>query len=346
MNNIIKVAIIGGTGYTGLELLRILSQHPNVKIELITSEPDHVGKTLSDIHPYLHGIANFKLFSINEIKSRDIDVAFLALPHGISMKFVKEFGFNKFNIIDLSGDFRITEKEYNKWYQNNHICPDYIDEAVYGMPELFFNDIKEAKLISNPGCYPTSAILPLAPLFKAKLLDPSTIIIDSKSGVTGAGVKAKQSTHFPGVNENFLAYSIFSHRHTPEINQVLSYKSKSTVNVLFTPHLLPLNRGILSTIYAKPIHRINKNKVYEILKSYYSIHPFVNIVDKLPGVKDVCGSNYCNIYADVDEDKKIIVLVSVIDNLIKGASGQAVQNMNIMFGYDQVTGLKALPLVP
>ena len=248
--------------------MRILSQHPDVEIEIITSEPDHVGKKISDIHPYLQGIADFKLFSTDEVKKRNIDVAFLALPHGISMQFVKNYGLNKFRVIDLSGDFRITEKEYNKWYQNHHICPDYIDEAVYGLPELFYKDIKDAKLLANPGCYPTSCILPLAPLLKAKLLDISCIIIDSKSGVSGAGVKAKESTHFPLVNENFSAYGIFSHRHTPEINQVLSYKSKSTINVIFTPHVIPLNRGILTTIYVKPNQRMNRNKVYEILRSY------------------------------------------------------------------------------
>ncbi|MFC2138067.1 N-acetyl-gamma-glutamyl-phosphate reductase [Bacteroidota bacterium] len=342
----IKAAIIGGTGYTGLELLRILSQHPKVEIGLITSEPDHVGKKLTDIHPYLHGIIDYDIYSTDEVKNRKIDVAFLALPHGISMHFVKGFGLKNFKIIDLSGDFRITEKEYNKWYQDNHVCPEYIDEAIYGLPELFFNDIKEAQLIANPGCYPTASILPLIPLLKGKLVDPTTIIIDSKSGVSGAGVKAKESTHFPGVNENFSAYGIFSHRHTPEINQILSYKSKSTLDVVFTPHLIPLNRGILTTIYVKPNHRISQQKVNETLEAYYSQHPFVNIVNKLPGVKDVRGSNYCNIYADADENRKMIILVSVIDNLIKGASGQAVQNMNIMFDLDQETGLKALPFFP
>ncbi|MBN2521068.1 MAG: N-acetyl-gamma-glutamyl-phosphate reductase [Bacteroidales bacterium] len=341
----VKVAIVGATGYTGLELIRILSHHPEVQIELITSE-SHSGKNLSDIHTHLFSIADYKLGSMNDIAGINIDVAFLALPHGISMQFVKDHGLSNYKIIDLSGDFRLSENDYNKWYNAIHICPEYLKNTVFGLPELYYDRIIKARLIANPGCYPTSAILPLSPFIKDKRINKDTIIIDSKSGVSGAGAKVKDSTHFPTVNENFSAYNLFTHRHTPEINYILNNLAEQSINVTFTPHLLPVNRGILSTIYLKMNQFIDRDEIYKILHDFYNDKPFVTIVNHLPGIKDVRGSNYCNIYANVDKERKMLILVAVIDNLVKGASGQAVQNMNIMFGIEQTTGLKNLPLIP
>ncbi|MBN2518906.1 MAG: N-acetyl-gamma-glutamyl-phosphate reductase [Bacteroidales bacterium] len=342
----IKVGIIGATGYTGLELVRILSSHPNVSIEIITSE-SYKGKKFSDIHNHFKGLLDYKLYSIDNLLDFNIDIAFLALPHGVSMEFVKKFGLDKFGIIDLSGDFRLQNSQiYYNWYKQEHICPEYLSKAVYGLPELFFDNIKNARLIANPGCYPTSCILPLIPLLKEKIIDMRTIIIDSKSGVTGAGAKVKESTHFPTVNDNFSAYGLLNHRHTPEIEQYLSLIANSDIEISFTPHLLPVNRGILSTIYVKPSKKTNQQNIIRILEDYYSKKPFVNIVNSIPSVKDVRGSNYCNIFATFDNRTNLIILISVIDNLVKGASGQAAQNMNIMFDLEESTGLSNLPIVP
>ena len=342
----IRAGIIGATGYTGLELVRLLHTHPRVKIEVITSE-SHAGNDFSTIHSHLSGLADYKLSSLNDINKYNPDVVFLALPHGVSMETVKKLGIEKFKIIDLSADFRLKNPDtYAQWYNHSHSCPEYLKEAVYGLPELFYDDIKNAWLIANPGCYPTSSILPLAPLLKKKIIEPGSIIIDSKSGVTGAGAKAKETTHFPTVNDNFSAYGLLTHRHTPEINSILNEFSDKPFEITFTPHLLPVNRGILSTIYAKTSKKSNQQEITEILQDYYQNKPFVNICNTPPSIKDVRGSNYCNIFATVNEKTNQLILVSVIDNLIKGASGQAIQNMNIMFGFDESTGLKALPLAP
>lgn len=341
----LKVGIVGATGYTGLELVRILSAHPRVSIEVITSE-SYAGKNLSDIHTHLKGICDYPLLAIKDIPKYNLDVVFLALPHGVSMNFVKDKFDKSFKIIDLSGDFRLTHAQYKKWYGIEHCCPEFIDEAVYGLPELNADQIKKAGLVANPGCYPTSSILPLAPLLKYKLLNSDSIIVDSKSGVTGTGAKAKNNTHFPVVNDNFTAYGVFSHRHNPEIEKVISNFTSENVRIIFTPHLLPVNRGILSTIYARPAIQLSQKQLKDELISFYNNKPFVTIVDKLPSINDVRGSNYCNIFVNIDEEKNMVIMVSVIDNLVKGASGQAVQNMNIMFDCDERTGLNIVPLMP
>lgn len=341
-----KVGIVGATGYTGSELVRLLTYHPDVTIEIITSE-SHKGKKISDIHPNLYDISDLRLSSVKEIDEKELDLVFLALPHGVSMDFVKEHGIDKFITIDLSGDFRFSSRGvYEEWYGKNHIASEYFEHAVFGLPELFRNKIRNARLVGNPGCYPTSAILAIAPLIKHGLIHPTGIVIDSKSGVTGAGAKPKQGTHFPDVYGNFSAYSLLNHRHSPEIESTLQNYTGYSAEVLFTPHLLPIDRGILTTTYTTPKKDINNNLVQELFHSVYEKEHFIRVTDQPPSVKHIRGSNYCDIYAAFDERTNKIVTVSTIDNLVKGAAGQAVQNMNIIFGLIETTGLKQIPLNP
>ena len=341
-----KIGIIGATGYTGSELVRILTNHPDVEITMITSE-SRAGELFSDVHPFLQGIADQKLVSINDIANYELDLVFLALPHGVSMDFVKRFNDKKFKIIDLSGDFRLGSQEiYEEWYKIPHIYPEGIEKAVFGSPELYFDKIKEAHLIANPGCFPTTAILGLAPLLAADLIETDRIIIDSKTGVTGAGIKAKNVNLYSNVNDNFKAYGLKNHRHTVEIQGILDSVSEKETIIQFTPHLLPVDRGILSTIYARPTQKIDENKLKELYKTFYVNAPFVRLRKQEPAIKDVRGTNYCDLFVTYDKRTNMIIVVSVIDNLIKGAAGQAIQNMNIVFGFEETSGLNLIPLNP
>ena len=341
-----KIGIIGATGYTGSELVRIITNHPNVEITMITSE-SRAGELFSDVHPFLQGIASQKLVSINEIDNYELDLVFLALPHGVSMDFVKRFEDKSFKIIDLSGDFRLNSKEiYEEWYKIDHIYPEGIKNAVFGSPELFFDEIKEARLIANPGCFPTTAILGLAPLLADKLINTDTIIVDSKTGVTGAGIKAKSVNMYSNVNDNFKAYGLKKHRHTIEIQGILNRVSGKETLIQFTPHLLPVDRGILSTIYVRPTEKIDQKKLNDLYASFYENAPFVRLREQEPAIKDVRGSNYCDLFVTYDERTNMVIVISVIDNLIKGAAGQAIQNMNIMFGFEETSGLNLIPLNP
>ncbi|MDG6224812.1 MAG: N-acetyl-gamma-glutamyl-phosphate reductase [Candidatus Thermoplasmatota archaeon] len=345
--NDLDVGIVGASGYTGSELIRILAEHPRANIRAVTSEA-HAGKKLQGLFPHLNGLIDLELIRSGDMDvENDVDIVFLALPHTVSMGFVKEIWNEDVDVIDLSGDFRLSSVEdYEKWYSMEHSCPELNDKAVYGLPELFRETIANARLVSNPGCYPTSAIIGLAPFLKEKLIDPSKIIVDSKSGVTGAGVKVRTSTHFPNINEDFRAYGIGTHRHTPEIEDVLSIYSGSVVSIQFTPHLLPLDRGILSTIYAKAQEGTTEDEIQEALHSHYSPEEFIRIREEPPSLKQVRGSNYCDVHAHLDSRTGNMIIVTVIDNLVKGASGQAVQNMNIMKGFDEGTGLRTPPLMP
>ncbi|MCO5250171.1 MAG: N-acetyl-gamma-glutamyl-phosphate reductase [Candidatus Kapabacteria bacterium] len=341
-----KIGIIGATGYTGSELVRILKNHPDVEIHLITSE-SRAGERFSDVHPFFQGIEEQELQSINQIENYDLDLVFLALPHGVSMEFVKKFHDKPFSIIDLSGDFRLKPKVvYEEWYKMEHIYPKGIDDAVFGIPELFADEIKNAKLIANPGCFPTSAILGAAPLVIEGYVETNYIIVDSKSGVTGAGIKSKPVNLFSNVNDNFRAYGIMNHRHTIEIQNTLEHISKQETIVQFTPHLLPVDRGILSTIYLRPKKAFNKKTLTDVYESFYKDKPFVRMRNQAPAIKDVRGTNYCDIHLCFDERTNMIIIVSVIDNLVKGAAGQAVQNMNIIFGLDEKSGLIQIPMNP
>jgi len=340
------VGIIGASGYTGSELTRILSRHPDVNLEMITSR-SHAGKRISDLHPYLRSICDMELTDPSMDRVRDLDLVFLALPHGISMDFVKEITLGGPRIIDLSGDFRLESREtYERWYGIKHSYPEAIGKAAYGLPELFREEIKRARLVANPGCYPTSVILPLSPVVQEGLVDRTSITVDSKSGVTGAGAKPNEVTHYPGANEDLRAYKIGTHRHTPEMEGVLSRISGEDVDILFIPHLVPLSRGILSTVYCRVTGDVTEEMLDSIYEDHYGNEPFIRLRGSPPRVQAVRGSNYCDIHHKLIVDKGLIVAVSVIDNLVKGASGQAVQNMNLMLGYDEGTGISQVPISP
>jgi N-acetyl-gamma-glutamyl-phosphate reductase len=341
-----KIGVVGATGYTGSELVRILLGHPDVELSVITSA-SHQGERFSEIHPSFRDIADHRLVSAGSVEEHDLDLVFLALPHGVSMAFVKDHWQAPFKIIDLSGDFRLSsEAVYEHWYGTPHTFAEGIDAAVYGLPEVNRQSIQEARLVANPGCYPTSVILATAPLVGAGVIDAHAMIVDSKSGVTGAGVKPKPTTHFSNVNDNFRAYGLKSHRHTVEMEEALAALSGSEVTVQFTPHLLPVDRGILSTIYLQPIRGVNENELIERFREFYSEEPFVRIRSFPPSIKDVRGSNLCDIHATFDDRTGRIIVVSVIDNLVKGAAGQAVHNMNLMFDIEETCGLTATPLRP
>lgn len=342
----IKVGIVGATGYTGSELVRLLYHHQQSEIKIITSE-SKAGQKFSDIHAAFIDKMDITLAKIDDLPKFELDVVFLALPHGVAMNFVKTHHQEAYKIIDLSGDFRLSSPEsYQQWYGNEHIFPEGFETASFGLPELFRDRIKQAKLIANPGCYPTSAILALYPLIKNKLIDQQDIIIDSKSGTTGAGIKPKEVTHFSNVNDNFKPYGLKTHRHTIEIQETLDKVSGNSNLVQFTPHLLPIDRGIISTCYSRPISDINHQKLQELYKQAYENEPFVRVRDRVPSVKDVKGSNLCDVFVTFDERTRRIITVSAIDNLVKGAAGQAVQNMNIMFDLDETAGLDIIPIAP
>lgn len=341
-----KVGIVGATGYTGSELVRLLAFHPNVKIEAISSE-SYAGEAFSAVHPFFKNIIDITLIPLEELLKKDLDIVFLALPHGVSMEVVKKLGDRNIRIIDLSGDFRLNDAAtYESWYKKTHTFREGFEKAVYGLPELFGEAIAKASLIANPGCYPTSAILALAPLIAEKIVAPEHIIIDSKSGTTGTGVKAKPVNHFSSVNENFKAYGLKYHRHTIEIEQVLSKSISASVQVQFTPHLLPIDRGILSTVYAKPRVLFRASELRSIYNNFYKNQPFIRLLDTPPAVKQVRGSNFCDLYFTYDERTRTIIVLSAIDNLMKGAAGQAVHNMNLMLDFPATAGLQLIPIHP
>ncbi len=342
----IRTAIIGATGYTGSELVRLLSQHPEVEIVAITSE-SHQGKAFSDIHGQFSGIVDQPLIPASELNDFNPDAVFLALPHGVSMNYVQRLAGDGYRIIDLSGDFRLASTaSYKHWYQKDHTFPEGLEQAVYGLPELHREAIRDSWLVANPGCYPTSAILGTAPLLKAGLIEPTSIIVDAKSGVTGAGIKAKPTTHYSNVSDNFKAYGLKTHRHTIEIEQQLSAIGAGSTTVQFTPHLLPVDRGILATIYMHPTGAVTETLLQEVYADFYRNEPFIRVRTTPPTLKDVRGSNFCDLYTTFDQRTGRIITIAVIDNLVKGAAGQAVHNMNLMFGLEETCGFPMVPLNP
>jgi N-acetyl-gamma-glutamyl-phosphate reductase len=342
----IKCSVVGATGYTGAELVRLLSDHPRVRLVAATSR-SLAGKRLTEVFPHLTSHINGITFSPPDADSiaRESDCVFLATPHGVSANLASEMLRRNGDLvlIDLSADFRLKDPAaYAQWYGHPHPHPEMLARAVYGLPEIEGDHLKGAHLIANPGCYPTSVILAVAPLLKLGLTDPQSIIADSKSGVTGAGREPTMGTHFPEVNESFKAYGVTKHRHTPEIEQELSAISGAPLFVNFTPHLIPINRGILSTVYAANPQGLSKKELLGHYHEFYRGRPFVRVYDSgLPEIRHVRGSNYCDIGFEVDPRTRRVVIVSAIDNLLKGASGQAVQNMNIAFGFPETEGLKA-----
>jgi N-acetyl-gamma-glutamyl-phosphate reductase len=348
-NEKIKVAICGGSGYTGIELLRILSGHPQVIVKAVTSEKS-AGKSVGTLFPHLHKYSNLIYEPLDKTGLlKKADLFFLALPHGASQEAVNFFFSKGKRVIDLSADYRLSDPiVYEEWYGLPHKYPATLKKAVFGLPEIHRRNIRKAKLVANPGCYPTSAILGLLPAVKGKLIELSSLIIDSKSGTTGAGRKADLTVSFCEVNEGFKAYGIGTHRHTPEIEQELSSASGKNIKVNFTPHLLPVDRGILTTIYARLSKKTDTAAVLKIYKKMYKDEPFVCVLDEgvLPNIKNVRGTNFCHIGLKVVSRTNTLVIVSAIDNLVKGASGQAVHNMNIMMGFEETTGLESLALFP
>ncbi len=345
----LKVAIVGASGYTGLELIRLLHCHPEVVVSCVTSEQS-AGKRISEVFPTLRGRCDLVLENLEPVRvAEKSDIIFTALPHKAAMEVVPTFLKLGKQVIDLSADYRLTDPAvYGEWYEP-HMNPALLKKAVYGLPEIRRSKIKGAKLVANPGCYPTSIILALAPLLKKGLIDPQNIIADSASGVTGAGRSAKVDSLYCEVNEGFKAYGVGGvHRHTPEIEQELSLLAGTELKVTFTPHLVPMDRGILSTVYASGLKDVTTDQLHKLYGEFYKSEPFVRVLPQgnLPSTAFVRGSNFCDIAPVVDKRTGKIIIVSAIDNLVKGASGQAVQNMNIVCGFPETMGLDGLALFP
>jgi N-acetyl-gamma-glutamyl-phosphate reductase len=340
----IKVAILGGSGYTGSELLRLLLGHPNVEVTAVTSERSS-GLFISDIFLNFRN-TSLKFESLNlKALTKKADLFFLCLPHKTSQDTVAFLHNAGKRVIDLSADYRLkSAKVYKEWYNIPHLFSPLLKKAVYGLPEINRRKIRNASIIANPGCYPVSAILGLAPIIGKNFIDTNSIIIDSKSGTSGAGRSPAQPFMFCEVNESVKAYSVTVHRHTPEIEQELSLISKKEIKIIFTPHLIPIDRGMLSTIYVRSKKKINLSNVQKLYKEFYSREPFVRVLNNgtYPTTKAVKGSNFCDISVFLDKHSnkgQAIIIVSAIDNLLKGASGSAVQNMNVMYGFDETAGL-------
>ena len=346
MNKKMKVSIVGGSGYTGIEVLRLISLHPNVDIHHITSRND-AGRFVCDIYPSLRGILSHKFVHPDEIDLAESNIVFFATPNGIAMKYAKDLLAKGVKVIDLAADFRIKDiNEWEKWYEMSHECPDILEKAVYGLPEVNRDQIKNAQLIANPGCYPTAIQLALMPLLKEGLIDPLSIIADAKSGISGAGKKNQVDLLMSEASENFKAYSLTGHRHQPEIEENLSKNSSlGKIKLLFVPHLLPIVRGIHATMYVNCIKDFDPSAIFN---KYYEKEPFVDVMkeNSCPETKSVRSSNMCRISFYKVPDTKQLVILSVIDNLVKGAAGQAVQNMNIMMGWEETIGLELIPLAP
>ena len=343
-----RVAVIGASGYTGVELLRLLSLHPDTELVCVTSR-QYAGQLVSDVFPSLHGIVDLCFEDVDPAAlAGRADLVFTAVPHQTAMGMIPALLAAGCRVIDLSADFRITDVEvYEEWYQE-HTARELLDEAVYGLPELFREKISEARLIANPGCYPTSVALALAPLLEKGLIDHKTLIVDSKSGTSGAGRAAKVDTLYCEVNEGFKAYSLPRHRHTPEIEQSLTRLAGESVRISFTPHLLPVNRGILSTCYASLTDMMSLDELHEVYLAKYAAESFVRVLPKgkFPNIAQVRGSNFCDIGLSIDERTGRVIALAAIDNLVKGAAGQAIQNMNIMFNLNERSGLEISPMQP
>ena len=341
----IKVGIVGGTGYTGVELLRLLALHPNAELSVITSRGE-AGLPVADMFPSLRGYVNLKFSDPAQVDLSVCDVVFFATPNGIAMQQTRALLDKGVRVIDLAADFRIKEvATWEKWYGMTHACPDLVAEAVYGLPEINREKIKHAKLVANPGCYPTAVQLGFMPLLESGVIDPTYLIADAKSGVSGAGRKAEVHALLAEAGDNFKAYGVAGHRHLPEISQGLKAMANQAVGLTFTPHLLPMIRGIHATLYAKLTKSVDLQKLYE---ERYADEPFVDVLPtgSHPETRSVRGSNQCRITVHQPQDGDTVVILSVIDNLVKGAAGQAVQNMNIMFGLFEATGLDLVPLLP
>jgi N-acetyl-gamma-glutamyl-phosphate reductase len=346
----IKVGIVGATGYAGVELLRLLLQHPEVKVTEIVSH-SYEDENISDIYANFNENCNLICSNLTEFMKNGIkkcDLVFATLPHGLSEDIAFECDKHDIVFIDIGADFRLEdEKSFEKWYGLSYKHKTLHNKAQYGLPELYRNEIKQAKIIASPGCYPTSIILALVPALRNKLIKPSSIIIDAKSGLTGAGRELSSTSHYIDCNESMKAYKIGCHRHTPEIEQELSRAAKEDIVINFTPHLLPINRGILSTIYCDLDGNITLEEIIGLYKDFYADEKFVRVLDigKSVEIRNVRGSNYCDIGLNIDVRTNRLIINSTIDNMVKGAAGQAIQNMNLIFGLSEDLGLCYIPMV-
>lgn len=342
----IKAGVVGATGYAGAELVRLLAGHPEVELSILTSR-QFADVRFDAVYPAMAGVVDNTCEQLSvERLSEKCDVVFTALPHKIPMEIVPGLIARGTKVVDLSADFRFSDAgQYEAHYQR-HTAGDLLKKAVYGLSEVYAEAVAATDLVGNPGCYPTSTLLPLVPLLKNEMLDTASIVVDSKSGVSGAGRSLAISSHFCEVNESLKAYKVATHRHNPEIDAVLSREAGRAVSVTFVPHLVPMTRGMFTTIYAAPRDNLSLADVRSCLEAFYQGRPFVRIVgpERLPDTRHVRGTNYCDIGFTLDAPRRRIILMAAIDNLVKGAAGQAVQNMNIMFGRDESAGLMAVPL--
>lgn len=343
-----KVGIIGSTGYAGQQLLWLLSNHPEAEVVFLSSH-NYSDKMYNSVYESYLGIRS-DICVDNKYAGEllhKIDVLFLAMPAGESFEIVKKALSLGVRVIDIGADYRLNSAdEYESWYEKKHEYSEILSEAVYGMPELYREKIKKARIIANPGCYPTATILGIAPLVKSGIINASSIIVDAKSGVSGAGRSASIGNIFTEVNENFKAYKVGNHRHTPEIEQELSKLAGFSFNITFTPHLVPMNRGILSTMYASLKNQVSDDEIFEVYKEFYKGEPFIRLKKDMPETRWVKGSNFCDISFKIDKRTNRIIVISAIDNLMKGAAGTAVHNMNLMFGFDEKTGIDKIPIFP
>ena len=334
----IQVAIIGASGYTGAESIRILLQHSEAELTYLTALPEECG-VVEDVFPQFKGRCTLQIEPLDFDKLSDLaDVALCCLPHKVSMGFVPKLLDAGLKVIDFSADYRIKDVAVYEKYYVKHTDTENLQHAAFGLPELFREQIKGAKLIANPGCYPTGASLAIAPLLKEDLIETESIIVNAVTGTSGAGMKPSSKFHFPNMNENFFPYGIDNHRHMPEIEQIASEVAGKKVTVLFQPHVGPFDRGILSTVYCQPKKNLSNEELSKLYKDFYQDESFVQVRRDAPAVKDVAGTNYCHIFVTCVKGK--VVCFSAIDNLVKGASGQAIQNMNIVFGLEETLGLK------
>ncbi len=340
-----RVAVVGATGYAGAELVRILAGHPEVELSMLTSR-QHEGKKFSEVYPAMAGVVDAvcEKYSDDAV-AQSADIVFTALPHKLPMAIVPAMLERGKKVVDLSADFRFSNPAAYEAHYQPHSCRELLEKSVYGLSEVYADRISTADIVGNPGCYPTSTLLPLIPVVKSGMIDTTTIVVDSKSGVSGAGRSPSLTVHHCEVNESFKAYKIAAHRHNPEMDEVLSAEAQKPVHIVFVPHLVPMTRGMESTIYASVKGRVDSKGVRECIGSFYEGRPFVRLrpEGKAADTLHVKGTNFCDIGVHIDEDANRLILTSAIDNLVKGAAGQAVQNMNIMLGIKETTGLDAVP---
>lgn len=346
MQMAVRVSVLGASGYTGGELVRLLSGHPGVQLAHLTAS-QHEGRAMGAVFPNLRGVVEHTLEPAELARiGRDSDLVFLALPHGMALQAAPELLAAGARVVDLGPDFRLKDPAaYARWYRQEHTAPDLLTEAVYGLTELNRSKVRAARLVANPGCYPTAAVLALAPLVQAGLVG-GPVVVDAKSGVSGAGRSPSLGTHFGEVNENVRPYNVGVHRHQPEMEQALA-DCGAPVRVLFSPHLIPMTRGILATCYVPLARSLSQDAALALYREAYGGEPFVRVLeDELPQTKATYGSNFCDVAVRVDEERQLAVAVAALDNLVKGAAGQAIQNLNVMFGLRETEGLWAPALFP